>query len=49
VSDRVAVMEAGRIAQLGSPEELFRRPATAFVADFVGLSNRPTPTTPRTR
>ncbi|UNB54441.1 ABC transporter ATP-binding protein [Mycolicibacterium sp. YH-1] len=40
MSDRVAVMEAGRIAQLGSPEELYRRPATAFVADFVGLSNQ---------
>ena len=40
VSDRVAVMEAGRIAQLGTPEELYRRPASPFVADFVGLSNR---------
>src|SRR5690606_22784786 len=39
VSDRVAVMEEGRIAQLGTPEELYRRPATPFVADFVGLSN----------
>ena len=39
VSDRVAVMESGRIAQLGTPEELYRRPATPFVADFVGLSN----------
>ncbi|MBL3699133.1 ABC transporter ATP-binding protein [Leucobacter luti] len=40
ISDRVAVMEAGRIAQLGTPEELYRRPASSFVADFVGLSNR---------
>lgn len=40
ISDRVAVMEGGRIAQLGTPEELYRRPASAFVADFVGLSNR---------
>ncbi|MBL3685803.1 ABC transporter ATP-binding protein [Leucobacter zeae] len=40
ISDRVAVMEGGRIAQLGSPEELYRRPASPFVADFVGLSNR---------
>lgn len=40
ISDRVAVMEAGRIAQLGTPEELYRRPASPFVADFVGLSNR---------
>ncbi|KKI16300.1 MULTISPECIES: ABC transporter ATP-binding protein [unclassified Leucobacter] len=40
VSDRVAVMEGGRIAQLGTPEELYRRPVSPFVADFVGLSNR---------
>lgn len=40
ISDRVAVMEAGRIAQLGTPEELYRRPSSPFVADFVGLSNR---------
>ncbi|GAB2556990.1 ATP-binding cassette domain-containing protein [Leucobacter ruminantium] len=40
VSDRVAVMEGGRIAQLGTPEELYRRPNSPFVADFVGLSNR---------
>lgn len=40
MSDRVAVMEAGRIAQLGTPEQLYRRPASAFVADFVGLSNQ---------
>ncbi|GAA2824698.1 putative spermidine/putrescine transport system ATP-binding protein [Leucobacter komagatae] len=40
ISDRVAVMESGRIAQLGTPEELYRRPASPFVADFVGLSNR---------
>ncbi|BDI23577.1 ABC transporter ATP-binding protein [Herbiconiux sp. L3-i23] len=40
VADRVAVMNAGRIEQLGAPEELYSRPATAFVADFVGTSNR---------
>ncbi|KIP52164.1 ABC transporter ATP-binding protein [Leucobacter komagatae] len=40
ISDRVAVMEGGRIAQLGTPEELYRRPASPFIADFVGLSNR---------
>ncbi|TDP90758.1 putative spermidine/putrescine transport system ATP-binding protein [Leucobacter luti] len=40
ISDRVAVMEGGRIAQLGTPEELYRRPISSFVADFVGLSNR---------
>lgn len=40
VSDRVAVMEGGKIAQLGSPEQLYRKPASAFVADFIGLSNQ---------
>ncbi len=40
VADRVAVMRAGRIEQIGTPEELYARPASAFVADFVGLSNR---------
>ncbi|WP_029149709.1 ABC transporter ATP-binding protein [Microbacterium indicum] len=39
VSDRVAVMDAGRIEQIGTPEELYRRPATANVAAFVGLSS----------
>ncbi|MCW4386438.1 ABC transporter ATP-binding protein [Salinibacterium sp. SYSU T00001] len=40
VADRVAVMREGRVEQVGSPEELYSAPATAFVADFVGLSNR---------
>lgn len=40
VADRVAVMRDGRIDQVGTPEELYLRPATPFVADFVGLSNR---------
>ncbi|MFD1714337.1 ABC transporter ATP-binding protein [Amnibacterium flavum] len=40
VADRVAVMNAGRIEQLGAPEELYSRPSTPFVADFVGSSNR---------
>jgi putative spermidine/putrescine transport system ATP-binding protein len=40
VSDRVAVMVAGRIEQVGTPEELYRQPATAAVAEFVGRSNR---------
>jgi putative spermidine/putrescine transport system ATP-binding protein len=39
LSDRVAVMNAGRIEQLGTPEEIYERPATAFVADFVGASS----------
>ncbi|MFV3131106.1 ABC transporter ATP-binding protein [Niveispirillum sp. KHB5.9] len=39
LSDRIAVMEKGRVSQLGTPEEIYRRPANAFVADFVGASN----------
>ena len=39
VSDRIAVMDAGRIDQIGSPEDLYLRPATAAVAAFVGLSS----------
>jgi putative spermidine/putrescine transport system ATP-binding protein len=40
VADRVAVMKDGVIEQIGTPEELYTTPTTAFVADFVGLSNR---------
>jgi putative spermidine/putrescine transport system ATP-binding protein len=40
VADRVGVMRAGRLEQLAAPAEIYQRPATAFVADFVGLSNR---------
>ena len=40
VADRVGVMRAGRLEQLGTPAEVYLQPATAFVADFVGLSNR---------
>lgn len=40
VSDRVAVMGHGGIEQIGSPEELYLRPATTTVAEFVGLSSR---------
>lgn len=40
VADRVAVMRAGGIEQIGTPEELYLTPAGAFVADFVGVSNR---------
>ena len=39
LSDRVAVMNAGRIEQLGSPRDVYERPATAFVADFIGASS----------
>src|SRR5262249_30556740 len=40
VADRVGVMRAGRLEQLAAPVEIYQRPASAFVADFVGLSNR---------
>jgi putative spermidine/putrescine transport system ATP-binding protein len=39
ISDRVAIMDAGRIVQLDTPETLYRRPANAFVARFVGFEN----------
>ena len=39
MSDRLAVMNAGRIEQLGTPRELYERPATRFVANFLGTSN----------
>ena len=39
MSDRIAVMRAGRIEQLGPPEELYERPKTDFVAGFLGVSN----------
>jgi len=39
LSDRVAVMSHGRIEQLGTPEDVYERPASAFVADFVGASS----------
>ena len=39
MADTIAVMNAGRIEQLGAPAELYERPATAFVAGFLGASN----------
>src|SRR5262245_52339319 len=39
MSDRIAVMHGGRIEQLGHPEDLYDRPATSFVADFIGTTN----------
>ena len=38
LSDRIAVMNQGRIEQLGPPREVYERPATRFVADFIGGS-----------
>jgi putative spermidine/putrescine transport system ATP-binding protein len=40
VADRVGVMNAGRLDQIAPPTELYSRPSTRFVAEFVGLSNR---------
>jgi spermidine/putrescine transport system ATP-binding protein len=39
MADTIAVMNEGRIEQLGTPEELYERPATAFVAQFLGACN----------
>jgi putative spermidine/putrescine transport system ATP-binding protein len=40
IADRVGVMRTGHIEQLGPPTEVYTRPATSFVAEFVGLTNR---------
>jgi ABC-type Fe3+/spermidine/putrescine transport system ATPase subunit len=39
MSDRIAIMRGGRIEQVAPPEEVFDRPASAYVADFIGSSN----------
>ena len=39
MSDRIAVMRHGRVEQVGSPDDLYERPASRFVADFIGESN----------
>ena len=39
ISDRVAVMQKGTIAQIGTPEEIYEKPANRFVADFIGTMN----------
>jgi spermidine/putrescine transport system ATP-binding protein len=39
MSDRIAVMNAGKVLQIGSPEEIYERPETRFVADFIGETN----------
>ena len=39
MSDRIAVMNRGRIEQVADPEEVYERPATTFVAGFIGVSN----------
>ena len=39
MADRMVILDAGRIAQVGTPEEVYQRPATAFVAGFMGAEN----------
>ena len=39
VSDRLVVMSAGKVEQIGTPRDVFERPASAFVADFMGFTN----------
>ncbi len=39
VADRIAVMEKGRVLQIGTPDEIYRNPVSAFVASFMGRSN----------
>lgn len=39
VADRIAVMQDGKIAQVGTPSELYHKPVSSFVADFVGSTN----------
>ncbi len=39
ISDRIAVMDSGNISQIGTPEDIYKRPANRFVADFIGTTN----------
>ncbi len=39
LSDRIVVMNGGRIAQIGTPQEIYEKPADPFVADFIGTTN----------
>lgn len=39
MSDRIAVMNRGEIEQIATPEEIYRRPSTTFIADFIGQAN----------
>ena len=41
MAERIVVMNHGSIEQIGTPEEIYQRPATAFVADFVGRMTFP--------
>jgi iron(III) transport system ATP-binding protein len=39
ISDRIAVMEAGNVVQIGTPQDIYKKPANKFVADFIGTMN----------
>jgi putative spermidine/putrescine transport system ATP-binding protein len=39
MADRIVILDAGRIAQIGTPEEIYNRPASPFVASFTGAAN----------
>ena len=39
ISDRMAILESGKIAQIGRPEEVYRRPRSRVIADFIGETN----------
>ena len=39
ISDEIAVMNAGKIIQVGNPQQIYKKPSEKFVADFIGLSN----------
>jgi ABC-type Fe3+/spermidine/putrescine transport system ATPase subunit len=39
ISDRIAILRSGKVEQVGSPEEIYQRPRTAFVAEFLGGTN----------
>ena len=39
MSDRLAVMDNGRVEQVGTPDEVYEEPRTAYVADFLGVAN----------
>ena len=43
LSDRIAVMRAGRIAQVGSPQDIYDRPQSQYVAEFIGRTKPPAP------
>jgi len=49
LSDRVVVIRGGRIQQVGTPQEIYTRPATRFVADFIGFENLLTATVSEAR